>query len=85
MEQLAEECCFEIPFEPGDIQLINNYVIVHGRTGYTDYTDDERKRHLLRLWLKVPGARTLPPEYGEGRARAGVPPRPKLEETPAAV
>jgi hypothetical protein len=75
MEDLAEELCFEIPFEPGDIQFINNYVILHGRTGYQDHSEEERKRHLLRLWLKVPGARTLPPEYGEGRARAGVPPR----------
>jgi len=75
VEALAEESCFEIPFEPGDIQLINNYVIVHGRTGYQDHPDDARKRHLLRLWLRVPGARRLPPEYGEGRARAGVPPR----------
>lgn len=75
MEELAEELCFEIPFEPGDIQLINNYVIVHGRTGYQDFPDEARKRHLLRLWLKVPGARKLPPEYGEGRARNGVPPR----------
>lgn len=79
MEDLAEELCFEIPFEPGDIQFINNYVILHGRTGYQDHPEKERKRHLLRLWLKVPGARTLPPEYGEGRARAGVPPRQGAE------
>jgi hypothetical protein len=75
MEDLAEELCFEIPFEPGDIQLINNYVTLHGRTAYVDYPERDRRRHLLRLWLKVPGARTLPPEYGEGRARLGVPAR----------
>ena len=84
MEELAEELCFEIPFDPGDIQLINNYVIVHGRTGYRDYPDAARRLHLLRLWLKVPGARRLPPEYGEGRARNGVPPRAgRKEEVPA--
>jgi hypothetical protein len=80
VEELAEESCFEIPFDPGDVQLINNYVIVHGRTGYRDHPDEAHKRHLLRLWLKVPGARKLPPEYGEGRARAGVPPRNERKE-----
>jgi len=80
MEELAEELCFEIPFDPGDIQFINNYVIVHGRTAYQDHPDDARKRHLLRLWLKVPGARKLPPAYGEGRARHGVPPRAERKE-----
>jgi hypothetical protein len=75
MEDLAEELCFEIPFDPGDIQLINNYVTLHGRTAYEDYPERDRRRHLLRLWLKVFGARTLPPEYGEGRARLGVPAR----------
>jgi hypothetical protein len=84
MEDLAAELCFEIPFEPGDIQFINNYVILHGRSGYEDHPEEERKRHLLRLWLKVPGARTLPPEYGEGRARAGVPPRKDAEAALAA-
>ena len=75
VEQLAEELCFEIDFEPGDIQLINNYVTLHGRTGYEDYPEPERRRHLLRLWLTVPGARSLPPEFAHGRARAGVPSR----------
>ena len=76
MEQLAEELCLEVEFEPGDIQLINNYVILHGRTGYEDYPEPARKRHLLRLWLNVPGARTLPPEFADGRARSGVPGAP---------
>lgn len=75
VEELAEELCFEIPFERGDVQLINNYVMLHARTGYVDHADLARRRHLLRLWLKVPGARSLPPEYGGGRAGSGVPVR----------
>ena len=73
MERLAERLCFEIPFDRGDLQFINNYVVLHGRTGYEDFQEPHRRRHLLRLWLKVAGSRTLPPEYGEGRARLGVP------------
>ena len=73
VEQLAEELCFEIDFEPGDVQFINNYVVLHGRTGYEDHPKPEHRRHLMRLWLTVPGARSLPPEFANGRARGGVP------------
>jgi len=76
VEQLAEELCFEIDFDPGDVQFINNYVVLHGRTGYEDHARPEHRRHLLRLWLTVPGARSLPPEFAGGRARGGVPIRP---------
>lgn len=33
----------------GDMQFINNYVILHSRTEYRD--DDAHRRHLVRLWL----------------------------------
>jgi hypothetical protein len=39
----------------GDIQFLNNRLLLHGRTGYEDHHEMARRRHLLRLWLKVPG------------------------------
>ncbi|MEU8364067.1 TauD/TfdA family dioxygenase [Nonomuraea sp. NPDC048882] len=36
---------------PGDLQLLNNHVVLHSRTAYTDHPQLERRRHLLRLWL----------------------------------
>ena len=39
----------------GDIQFLNNRMLLHGRTGYEDHREMSRRRHLLRLWLKVPG------------------------------
>jgi alpha-ketoglutarate-dependent taurine dioxygenase len=39
--------------EPGQIQLLNNRVIVHGRTAYEDHDEPERRRHLVRLWLRA--------------------------------
>src|SRR5262249_8358838 len=33
---VAEEECFEMRFEPGDIQLLNNHIIYHGRTAFKD-------------------------------------------------
>lgn len=38
-------------FQPGDIQLLKNSVILHSRTEYEDHAEPDRKRHLLRLWL----------------------------------
>jgi hypothetical protein len=52
-------------FQRGDIQLVHNHTILHDRTGFEDWPEPERKRHLLRLWLAPPGARPLPPVYAE--------------------
>lgn len=41
--------------QKGDLQIINNSVILHSRSEYIDASD--RKRHLLRLWLNNPQAR----------------------------
>lgn len=38
-------------FEPGDMQFINNYHVLHGRTAYEDDASRGQKRHLKRLWL----------------------------------
>ena len=40
-------------FEPGDIQLIYNHTLFHDRMAYEDYQEEERKRHLLRLWISA--------------------------------
>jgi hypothetical protein len=55
----SEEFCFSMWLEPGDLQLVNNHVLIHSRTHYQDYEEPERKRHLLRLWLAVPEGRPL--------------------------
>jgi Taurine catabolism dioxygenase TauD, TfdA family len=63
---LAKELCFAMEFQQGDIQLLNNHVIVHSRTSaVVDYPERERRRHLLRLWLSTPEGRELPPSYAE--------------------
>jgi hypothetical protein len=48
------ELYLDMTFEPGDIQLLKNSVILHKRTAYDDWDDPARKRHLLRLWLAAP-------------------------------
>jgi hypothetical protein len=81
VEALAEsdEFRLDMAFEPGDMQLLHNHVVLHARTAYEDWTDPARKRHLLRLWLSAHDARPLPPVFEErygpleaGRARGGI-------------
>lgn len=50
---------FEMDFEPGDIQLLNNHVTLHARSDYQDWPDDARKRRLLRLWINQPDGRPI--------------------------
>lgn len=50
----------DMDLAPGDLQLLSNHTIVHGRTGYEDHDDPTRKRHLLRLWLSLAEERPLP-------------------------
>ncbi len=71
---LAEELCFEMRFAPGDIQLLNNHVIYHGRTPFTDDAATGHDRLLLRLWLAMPNCRALPESHRVlwGHVEAGV-------------
>ena len=47
----------EFFFEPGQIQIVDNRCLGHRRTGYTDFSDADQKRHLVRLWLRAEGRR----------------------------
>jgi alpha-ketoglutarate-dependent taurine dioxygenase len=42
----------EFFFEPGQIQIVDNRRCGHKRTGFSDFPEPERKRHLVRLWLR---------------------------------
>jgi Taurine catabolism dioxygenase TauD, TfdA family len=44
-------------FEPGQIQIVDNRRIGHRRTGFVDHEEEDRKRHLVRLWLRDRGRR----------------------------
>lgn len=56
---------YRMQLEQGDLQLVNNYVIVHSRTPFEDFPEADRKRHLLRLWLAVPDSQPLPADWAE--------------------
>ena len=45
---------------PGDMQFVYNHSQLHDRTGFLDWDDKDKKRHLFRLWLSLPNDRALP-------------------------
>jgi hypothetical protein len=67
---LRDDLRFDMGFQTGDIQLLNNYTILHARTSYED--DPAHKRLLLRQWLNVPDGRPLLPAVAD---RLGTGPR----------
>ena len=42
-------------FQPGQFQIVNNRKIAHRRTGFRDWPEPERRRHLVRMWLRDEG------------------------------
>jgi len=51
--------------QPGDMQFVYNHSQLHDRTGFTDWPDPAQRRHLMRLWLSMPGDRPLPKVFKE--------------------
>ena len=61
-EKLCHDPDLQLSFsmQAGDIQVGNNYGILHSRTKYQDFPEPAPKRHLLRTWLTLPNGRVLP-------------------------
>ncbi|MEH6547737.1 MAG: TauD/TfdA family dioxygenase [Sneathiella sp.] len=45
----------EFFFKPGQIQIVDNRMLAHKRTQFFDWPEPERKRRLIRLWLREDG------------------------------
>jgi alpha-ketoglutarate-dependent taurine dioxygenase len=43
----------EFTLKPGEMFFINNRWILHNRTAFEDYPELERRRHLVRLWVRA--------------------------------
>lgn len=84
IDRLANDERFSLGmmFEPGDFQFLNNHITYHARTEFEDWPEEERRRHLLRMWLSVPNSRPLSPAMSPvyrdcrpGAVRGGFPSR----------
>ena len=67
IHRLACDPAFHFPmaFENGDLQLLFNHLVYHGRSAFEDSDVFDLKRHVLRMWVCVPSARTLPSSWQE--------------------
>lgn len=51
--------------QPGDMQFVYNHSQLHDRTGFLDWPEQSKRRHLMRLWLSMPNDRPLPPVFAQ--------------------
>lgn len=54
-----DDICLRIQLEPGDAAFTNNRTVLHARTEFEDWEEPEKKRLLLRLWLKSRASRPV--------------------------
>jgi hypothetical protein len=59
----SERFRLDMDLRPGDIQLCNNYTVMHSRTEFEDWPEPQRRRHMLRLWLSLHEPRKLADEF----------------------
>jgi hypothetical protein len=66
VERLASSPEFHLDMNiaEGDIQFLNNRVILHGRTAFENWPEIARRRHLLRLWIYRDDWPALPANQG---------------------
>jgi len=64
-DEIANDAEFHLrmDLEVGDMQFVHNHSLLHDRTAFVDRPG--APRHLLRLWLSVPGDRELPPVFAQ--------------------
>ena len=62
MLEIFEDDGLSVDFdlEPGQIQFVDNRALGHSRTEFVDHPEPDRKRHLIRLWLRDRGRRAYP-------------------------
>ena len=55
---------FEASLEKGQIQYLNNSEVGHYRSEFVDFEEEEKRRHLFRLWHRDEGSVCYDGDYG---------------------
>jgi alpha-ketoglutarate-dependent taurine dioxygenase len=50
----APDLTLRFPLRAGQTMLLHNRTVLHARTDYEDWPEQERRRHLLRIWIDAP-------------------------------
>lgn len=61
LADLGHELGMTHRFQPGDIQYLNNHLLYHGRTAFTDGAGG--RRLLYRVWISMANSRALPESH----------------------
>lgn len=69
----SPEFYLDMNIAPGDIQFLNNRLVVHGRAHYEDHPEMQRRRHLMRLWLNIPTWKRRPSNQDDIYSEADLP------------
>lgn len=71
VDELTADPSINVRFklQQGDIVFLNNYAVAHSRAAFEDWEEEDRKRHLLRLWLVLYEGRELAADFDN---RAGL-------------
>jgi hypothetical protein len=76
---MRDDVRLELMLKPGEASFIDNYEMLHARTGFVDWDAPEKKRLLYRLWLQGEPPRPMMPEtqlYQNRSGMMGVDPQP---------
>ena len=68
-DEIAHSVRLDVDFRPGDIQFVNNYVVLHGRDAHALVDEEEHKRLLMRIWIDFDEPR---PMVDEAIVRYGI-------------
>ncbi|SJZ85060.1 Taurine catabolism dioxygenase TauD, TfdA family [Enhydrobacter aerosaccus] len=73
------DIALRIAMQAGDLVYLHNPVVYHAREEYRDWPEENRKRHLMRIWLSMSDGPQLPEALAEkwikverGAERGGV-------------
>ena len=69
IDAICADPAFHLSFQmqQGDIQIGNNFSVLHSRTSYRDWPEADRRRLLLRVWMTLANGRPLPQVYATTR------------------
>ena len=74
LDQVAHgpKCFRQFMLSPGDMLFFSNYTVLHNRTAFVDDDDLDKRRHLLRLWLRAHDPRPLVENISAFGKRRGI-------------
>jgi alpha-ketoglutarate-dependent taurine dioxygenase len=62
----AAEFALRFYLKPGQSIILHNRTVLHARTDYVDWTDPDKRRHLLRCWIDAPELLSVSSEHELG-------------------